>query len=165
MFEATAAHFVSSDQRWFCRAGDLSAAAASLIHLSRSDGYSWPSLPDVTTFVPPCCAQCAGTLSTGLVCSAVTVSVEPLKPIKDFCFLQLTPSSLTASQLTHMWAEAGLTVGDPTRCFSHCLIHPQLSCRLRQQEYEKRHLAIFILNYTSYAKDQSRITSHVTPLI
>lgn len=36
MFEATAPHFVSSDQRWFCLAGDLSAAAASLIHLSRS---------------------------------------------------------------------------------------------------------------------------------
>lgn len=143
MFEATAPHSVSSDQCWFCRAGDLSAEAASLIHLSRSDGYSWPSLPDVTTFVPPRCAQCAGTLSTGLVCSAVTVSVEPLEPIKDFCFLQLTTSSLTASQLTHMWTKADLTVGgDPSRCCFHCLIHPQLSCRLRQQEYKKRHLAI-----------------------
>lgn len=139
MFEARAPHFVSSDQRWFCGAGDLSAAAASLIHLSRSDGYSWPSLPDVTTFVPPRCAQCAGTRSTGLVCSAVTASVEPLKPIKDFCFLQPTASSLTASRLTHMWTKADLTVGgDPTRCFSHCLIHPLLSRRLRQQEYEKK---------------------------
>lgn len=162
MLEATAPYFVSSDQRWFCRAGDLSAAAAPLIHLSRSDGYSWPSLPDVTTFVPPRCAQCAGPLSSGLVCSAVTVSVEPLKPIKDFCFLQLTPGSLAASQLTHTGTKADPTVGgDPTRCFSHCLIHPQP----RQREYEKRDPAIFILNYTSYAKDQSRITSHVTLLI
>lgn len=129
MFEATAPHVVSSDQRWFCRAGDLSAAAASLIHLSRSDGYSWPSLPDVTTFVAPRCAQCAGTRSTGLVCSAVTASVEPLKPIKDFCFLQLTPGSLTASQLTHtrglrlIWPSVGIPPGASFTAWF--ILHPQ----------------------------------------